>query len=59
VLSDCAIPSTDAAHTDDIVSVYLGCRASAEVNLSDGAGQRPRFSLRSLTRRYGFAFPSI
>ena len=50
VLSDCAIPTSDGAQIDDIVSVYLGCRASAEVNLSDGAGQRPRFSLRSLTR---------
>ena len=35
---------------DDIVSVYLGCRASSEVNLTDSTGQRPRYSLRSLTR---------
>ena len=34
----------------DIVSVYLGCRASAEDHLSDSTGQRPRYSLRSLTR---------
>ena len=34
----------------DIVSVYLGCRAAAEDHLSDSTGQRPRYSLRSLTR---------
>ena len=43
---------TDAP-IDDIVSVYLGCRATSELGdqgLVDGAGQRPRYSLRSLTR---------
>lgn len=34
----------------DIVSVYLGCRAASEDHLTDSAGQRPRYSLRSLTR---------
>jgi midasin (ATPase involved in ribosome maturation) len=41
------------APVQDIVNVYLGCRASCEVgvhSLVDGAGQRPRYSLRSLTR---------
>ena len=38
------------APIDDIVSVYLGARASSQVNLIDSAGQRPRFSTRSLTR---------
>eukprot|EP00981_Chlorochromonas_danica_P002653 scaffold521_cov177-Ochromonas_danica.AAC.7 len=33
-----------------IVSVYLGCRRAAEEKLTDGAGQKPRYSLRSLTR---------
>jgi midasin len=34
----------------DIVAVYLGCRAASEDHLTDSAGQRPRYSLRSLTR---------
>ena len=34
----------------DIVQVYLGCRAAAEDHLVDGTGQKPRYSLRSLTR---------
>ncbi len=34
----------------DIVSVYLGCRAASEDHLTDSTGQRPRYSLRSLTR---------
>jgi midasin len=34
----------------DIVDLYLACRAASEGNLEDGAGQRPRYSLRSLTR---------
>jgi midasin (ATPase involved in ribosome maturation) len=51
VLSDDgSVGGTMTEHVDDIVSVYLGCRASADVNLVDGSGQRPRFSLRSLTR---------
>jgi midasin len=50
VLADSSIPSSDEKQIDDIVSVYLGCRATAEMTLADGAGQRPRFSLRSLTR---------
>lgn len=50
VLADCSIPTSDEKQIDDIVSVYLGCRATAEMTLVDGAGQRPRFSLRSLTR---------
>lgn len=50
VLADCSIPTSDEKQIDDIVSVYLGCRATAEMTLADGAGQRPKFSLRSLTR---------
>jgi midasin len=41
------------APIEDIVNVYLGCRASSDLgahSLVDGAGQRPRYSLRSLTR---------
>lgn len=34
----------------DIVSVYLGCRAASELTLVDSGGQRPRYTLRSLTR---------
>ena len=34
----------------DIVDVYLACRLAAEEHLVDGAGQRPKYSLRSLTR---------
>ena len=49
------------APVDDIVSVYLGCRASSEMTLVDSAGQRPRYSLRSLTRslQAGRRFMSI
>eukprot|EP01041_Mallomonas_annulata_P000547 gene547-1048_t len=45
----------------DIVDTYLSCRASSEENLIDGAGQRPRYSLRSLTRslRAAKSFMSI
>lgn len=50
VLADCGIPTSDEKQIDDIVSVYLGCRATADMTLADGAGQRPKFSLRSLTR---------
>jgi midasin (ATPase involved in ribosome maturation) len=50
VLQDCSIPTSDEGQIDTIVSVYLGCRSMAETKLADGAGQRPRFSLRSLTR---------
>ena len=39
----------------DIVSVYLGCRAAAEMTLVDSGGQRPRYTLRSLTRALGAA----
>ena len=35
---------------DDIVQVYLGCRLASEDHLTDSTGQRPRYSLRSLTR---------
>jgi midasin (ATPase involved in ribosome maturation) len=38
------------APISDIVNVYLGCRQAASISLSDGAGQSPRYSLRSLTR---------
>lgn len=34
----------------DIVDIYLGCRATAEESLVDGGGQKPHYSLRSLTR---------
>jgi midasin len=40
-------------HTEIIVGLvdlYLECRELAERSLVDGGGQRPRFSLRSLTR---------
>ena len=50
VLADSSIPTSDEQQIDDIVSVYLGCRTTAAMSLADGAGQRPRFSLRSLTR---------
>jgi midasin (ATPase involved in ribosome maturation) len=30
--------------------MYLGCRAASEDHLTDSTGQRPRYSLRSLTR---------
>lgn len=39
-----------ASPVDDAVSVYLGCRASSEMSLTDISGQRPHYSLRSLTR---------
>ena len=43
------------APVDEIVRVYLSCRATSDgndsVSLADGAGQKPRYSLRSLTRR--------
>lgn len=35
---------------EDIVDLYLACRAAAADHLEDGAGLRPRYSLRSLTR---------
>lgn len=38
------------APISDIVKVYLACREASQTNLEDGAGQRPRYSLRSLTR---------
>jgi midasin len=44
------IGNISGAPIDDIVSLYLACRASAEEHLEDGAGQRPKYSLRSLTR---------
>lgn len=34
----------------EIVNVYLGCREAAQDLLADGTGQKPRYSLRSLTR---------
>jgi midasin (ATPase involved in ribosome maturation) len=40
----------NTAPVEDIVSVYLGCRAAADDHLTDSTGQRPRYSLRSLTR---------
>lgn len=38
------------APVQSVVDTYLGSRAAAEMNLTDGSGQRPRYSLRSLTR---------
>ena len=38
------------APIEDIVSTYLECREMSNSKLEDSAGQRPRFSLRSLTR---------
>lgn len=38
------------APVNDVVDVYLGCRAAAEEILVDGSGQKPHYSLRSLTR---------
>jgi midasin len=40
----------DAEKIRSIVDVYLQCRTAAESILSDGAGLKPRYSLRSLTR---------
>jgi len=40
-------------HTDtviDLVGLYLKCRRLAESALSDAGGQRPRYTLRTLTR---------
>ncbi|KAG7342074.1 cobaltochelatase [Nitzschia inconspicua] len=40
-------------HTDIVVSVvslYLKCRALAETSLSDGNGQKPRYTMRTLSR---------
>lgn len=36
--------------TDAIVSFYLEAKAQSEVNLSDGAGHKPHYSLRTLSR---------
>ncbi len=38
------------APIEDIVNTYLECRELSNSKLEDSAGQRPRFSLRSLTR---------
>lgn len=38
------------APCEDIVQLYLACRASSEEHLEDSVGGRPRYSLRSLTR---------
>jgi midasin len=40
-------------HTDvviEVVDVYLECRNLADSSLVDGSGQRPRYTLRTLTR---------
>ncbi|CAJ1949588.1 unnamed protein product [Cylindrotheca closterium] len=34
----------------DVVDVYLKCRQLAEASLSDGAGHKPRYTLRTLSR---------
>ena len=39
-----------SAPCEDVVQLYLACRASAEEHLEDSIGLRPRYSLRSLTR---------
>jgi midasin len=44
------IGGINTSSVESIVSVYLGCRAAAEDHLTDSTGQRPRYSLRSLTR---------
>eukprot|EP01038_Epipyxis_sp_PR26KG_P006887 gene6887-9437_t len=41
---------TTTPPVNDIVSIYLQCRKQAETVLFDSANQRPRYSLRSLTR---------
>ena len=41
ILADSSIPTSEEKQIDDIVSVYLGCRATAEMTLADGAGQLP------------------
>ena len=38
------------APCEDVVQLYLACRASSEEHLEDSVGLRPRYSLRSLTR---------
>ena len=48
--ADGAMSSNTSNAVTDVVDVYLGCRAGAEDHLSDSAGQRPHYSLRSLTR---------
>eukprot|EP00897_Mesotaenium_endlicherianum_P007207 jgi/Mesen1/6514/ME000332S05520 len=40
---------------DDIVDFYLAARHEAEVSLLDGANQRPRYSLRTLSRALEYA----
>jgi len=35
---------------DDIVNLYLSARQQAQIDLSDGANQRPHYSLRTLCR---------
>lgn len=44
------LPDSVSAPVDDIVNVYLACRSASEFTLVDSANQRPRYSLRSLTR---------
>lgn len=46
------VGSTDAHMypMGDIVDIYLDCRALSVEKLVDGAGQRPRYTLRTLTR---------
>eukprot|EP01033_Poteriospumella_lacustris_P008968 gene8969-6442_t len=39
-----------SSYAAEVVDVYLGCRTAAEIHLTDGSGQKPKFSLRSLTR---------
>ncbi len=39
---------------DNIVDFYLAARAEAAKNLTDGANQRPHFSLRTLSRTLEF-----
>ena len=38
------------APIEAIVEAYLGCRAQSDLSLEDSTDQRPRYSLRSLTR---------
>jgi len=44
------LPDSISAPVDDIVNVYLACRSASEFKLVDSANQKPRYSLRSLTR---------
>ena len=49
-LDHLGVDVTCSGLVDDIVDIYLGCRAAADETLADGGGHKPHYSLRSLTR---------